>query len=394
MIQLHTSHGWLRPEARAGVAWDAAQFFGGLAAPLFLFLAGAGLGLQWSQASATGREASPYKSVAGGIELVVVGYALRLQMWIVDGAAYARGATYPALALLTIGYALAYWGTVRLARAERARAWLISGCALALAGVLWAQQVDPRRAEGLLRVDALQCIGMSRILLSLVGTRTEHRRSLTFFALAAAVALITPLQQSWVPGPLPEALAGYVAQWPGRGPRALALFPLFPWLSFAAAGVAIGLLWGRPRQQQTLEAQLVRTITAGAIIALLINESWPPARWLPRVDALVSLLRVTYKTALCLVMIGPALACARGLRLLNAPLQTFGRASLLVYCAHLEFAFGTVSRPLARRLSTPQWVYGTAALMLAMWALAALRTSGLTPRRVINTLLKRPLVTG
>ncbi|MET0386443.1 MAG: heparan-alpha-glucosaminide N-acetyltransferase domain-containing protein, partial [Polyangiales bacterium] len=49
MVQLHTSHGWLRPELRAGVLWSVTQFFGGLAAPVFLALAGTSLGVQWGR---------------------------------------------------------------------------------------------------------------------------------------------------------------------------------------------------------------------------------------------------------------------------------------------------------------------------------------------------------
>jgi uncharacterized membrane protein len=155
----------------------------------------------------------------------------------------------------------------------------------------------------------------------------------------------------------------------------MALFPLCPWLGFAAIGVAIGLAWGRAQNAAELEALLVRLMTLGAAIALITNPSWAPLRWIAPPEPFAALTRLAYKAALCCVMIGPALALTRAPKAIRAPLMLFGRSSLLIYWVHLEFAFGTVSRPLARSLSFQAWASGTLVLIACMWALAALRNT-------------------
>jgi uncharacterized membrane protein len=416
MIQLHTSHGWLLPGARSGGYWDAAQFFGGLAAPLFLFLAGAGLGLQWAHTPvASGSDTK--RSIARGIELIVLGYGLRLQMWIIDGAAYRRFTTYPGVLLLIAGYTLAFlcarrwargrgWGVLSTIydrwsvglkrsatgttpgqpvvpvesaarRSSSLGAFAIGALLCVSAGLSWAFQVDRLRAEGLIRVDVLQCIGASLCLLSAIGARGAWRRPMSFVAIAVAIALATPLMQSWVPGPLPVAVAGYIAQWPNAdGQRVLSLFPLFPWLGFASFGVAVGLAWGRASDALALELELLlmRLVVLGVAVALITNASWPPMRWFAPPEPIAALAQLLYKTALCCVMIGPAIALSHAARGIRAPLVLLGRASLLIYWVHLQFAFGTVSRPISRGLSLTGWALGTLALIACMGALAAVRS--------------------
>src|SRR5688572_5748168 len=45
MVLWHTADGWLTPGLRDGQGWALLRFVGGLAAPTFLFLAGAGAAL-------------------------------------------------------------------------------------------------------------------------------------------------------------------------------------------------------------------------------------------------------------------------------------------------------------------------------------------------------------
>jgi uncharacterized membrane protein len=189
--------------------------------------------------------------------------------------------------------------------------------------------------------------------------------------------------QSWVPGPLPPALAGYIAQWPSAdGQRLIALFPLFPWLAFAALGVMIGLAWGRVQNSAELESLLVRQIAHSAAQAQQTTTTPEP---------IAALMRLIYKVALCCAMIGPALALTHAPKAIRAPIVLLGRASLLVYWVHLEFAFGTVSRSLSKSLAIADWAYATLALCGCMWALAALRNT--RHATSIRGLLGRP-VTG
>jgi len=299
-------------------------------------------------------------------------------MWIIDGAAYSRAATFPALGMLAAGYVLALQGVSRFGRGDETWAWAsraAGGVALALVGIAWAYRVDPTRADGLVRVDVLQCIGASLCILSSLGARAHsHPHPGLYVGLATLTALATSELQRAVPGPLPEALSAYIAQ-AAEDPsqRRLALFPLLPWLSYAATGVALGLGWGRLRSEVQLHRLLVCLVASASVAALLTNGSWTPMRWIQTPQPLTLALRVAYKTALCLVMMGPALALSHAPRVIAAPLALLGRNSLLIYWVHLELAFGTLSRPVASRLGTTSWAWGTLLLIAAMWALATLR---------------------
>ena len=379
MVQLHTSHGWLMPGARSGDIWTATQFFGGLAAPIFLTLAGVSLGLQWGRAESTGRSLQRRRHIARGLQLVVLGYALRLQMWVIDSGAYGHSISYVPIACLLAAYALAYCASAALdTQPRRAAQYGAAALAVWLAGIALIHAREPERLRGLLRVDVLQCIGASLVFLNLVTARSEQRapsRS-ALFAWSMAIGLATHWLRTFTPTSWPEGVAAYLTQWPApAGKSVVGLFPLFPWTAYACAGAAFGLHWSRARAQGSdLETRLVTGMALGAWLALLTSEAWPPMYRFTRDYAwLAPLIRLSYKLGLVLMLSGVALAFARATTPFLAPLRSLGRASLLVYWVHLEFAFGAAARPLLHRLDLAGWSVATGALVVAMWLLAVLR---------------------
>ena len=374
MIQLHTSHGWLRPDVRSGHVWDATQFFGGLAAPIFLLLAGVSAGLQWGRAQSERPRVVP--AVARALSLVVLGYALRMQMWVIDSGAYARIVTYPAQLCLVGAYGGAYYASTQLGDQPRRalRVWVAAVAAWAL-GLAQVSYWEPERLRGLMRVDVLQCIGASLLVLqAFVARRVPSRLQLV--ALAALVGLATPWLRAWVPGPLPEPIAAYLGQWPAPdGKPVLALFPLFPWLGFACVGAALGLTWSRARTRAALEYSLIVTVAIGACCAYFTSEAWPPMFRIVRDHNWLSgLVRLTYKVGLVSVLFGLAIVMSqRFIESVAAPLHALGRTSLLVYWVHLEFAFGAAARPFARKLDLTSWAIGTLILISAMCLLSFMR---------------------
>jgi uncharacterized membrane protein len=375
MIQLHTSHGWLRPDLRSGAAWNAAQFFGGLAAPGFLLLAGVSLGMQWA------REPVPRigRHAVRALQLVVLGYVLRLQMWSIDSGAISRLGLYPAQLCLLAGYAGAYYGVAQLRSDFKRGLGSLIGAALVwavgLTQVIW---FEPHRVRGLLRVDVLQCIGASLLVLNGIAAASRNRRPRAWhlIAVAIAVGILTPWLRARLPGPLPHTLAAYLGQWPTPDTKPVfALFPLFPWLGFACVGTALGLLWSRAASEATLARALIATVAIGAWLALSTSEAWPPMFAFVRDHAWLSgVVRLAYKVGLVLALLGCALALARpSARLVAAPVLALGRTSLLVYWVHLEFAFGAASRPIARKLDIGMWAAFTLVLIGAMWLLAVAR---------------------
>jgi uncharacterized membrane protein len=397
MIQLHTSHGWLRPDLRSGPAWNAAQFFGGLAAPGFLLLAGVSLGMQWSREGQASRLPAFVSGAVRALQLIVLGYVLRLQMWSIDSGAMARPGTYPAQLCLLAGYAGAYYGFGELRVQLRRALSILLGAAvvwsLGLTQVIW---FEPHRVRGLLRVDVLQCIGASLVVLNGIAAASAKRVSLNarpwlLIAAAVVVGILTPWLRERVPGPLPHALAAYLGQWPGSDTKPVfALFPLFPWLGFACVGAALGLLWSRAASHGTLERALIMTVAIGAWLALFTSEAWPPMFAFARDHAWLSaVVRLAYKVGLVLAMLGLALGLARpSARIVAAPVMALGRTSLLVYWVHLEFAFGAASRPIARKLDIGMWAIGTLALIGAMWLLSVARLQ--TAGRGVRWRLRRP----
>lgn len=378
MIPLHTSHGWIAPSLRTGNAWSAIQFFGGLAAPLFLSLAGVSLGLRWAARAARGERPRHRDDVARALQLIVLGYAMRLQMWIIDGGAYARPETYVALLLLCGGYALAYVACGKLAREPRRGLYGIAAAALVSGlGLFTVSHVAPTRVYGLVRVDVLQCIGGSLALLSLLGAARGPRFSQTalYVWLGIGAAFFASWTRGWVPGPLPEPLAAYFGQWePPTGRSVLALFPLFPWVAYAAIGVALGMTWARAAASGRIETLVLGMTALGACLALGTSEAQPHVFLaLPYMPWLTQPVRVAYRVGLVMVLAGAALGIVRTRLPLRAALDTLGRASLLVYWVHLEFAFGAAATPLSKKLGYGAWAMLSALLVLAMLLVAELR---------------------
>jgi uncharacterized membrane protein len=399
MIQLHTSHGWVRPELRAGGLWQTTQFWGGLAAPIFVMLAGVSLGLRMARAHARGQLPHYGLELRRALQLVVLGYLLRLQMWFIDAGGFARPDAYLAQALLLAAYGLAFFALSQ----ERLGSIALAACACgatALFGLGLFQVAihAPDRLTGLLRVDVLQCIGGSLVLVIVVAA--AHRRGFRvrrYYAFAAVVAaFVAAWTRTWVPGPLPPAIAGYLGQWPAEpGKSVVGLFPLFPWSAYAFAGTAFGLGWARaarPERADVLDSQsgptrffpwgqsdrITRSVVLlalGAVcVALATRESTDAVHaLLERWAWLTQPARVTQRVAWVLALAGVCAAVRAWIPILVAPLETIGRTSLLVYWVHLEFAFGAASSAFSRSLDFAAWAIGTLGLVLAMWLVAQIR---------------------
>mgnify|MGYP001978238990 CR=1 FL=1 len=72
MVTWHTADGWLAPEFRSGTGWTALVTIGGLAAPLFVWLAGASVAIQYGSAT-PGHGSSLHRQIAlRGAQLLVL----------------------------------------------------------------------------------------------------------------------------------------------------------------------------------------------------------------------------------------------------------------------------------------------------------------------------------
>jgi uncharacterized membrane protein len=379
MLWMHTADGWLRPELKQGPAWDAIRTVGGLAAPTFLLLAGLGLALGWSRAGAAptpGQVAAAQRAeLARGLQLVVLGYALRVQMWMLDADGYRLVEGWAAALPLAVAFVTAYLALDAWARGLRAAPWFGMVAALsALTGYGLVAAFIPERFGPLLRVDVLQAIGASLIVLVALR-RPLQRRAELGLVLAVVVALLTPGLRGWLPGPLPTALAGYVAQWDiPQGQPWPTLFPLFPWISYALVGACIGLHLGRAQLRHGGGARFALMLAAGSVLLILVAcEPLPTARFLRmHWPWLTPLLRVAYRVGVALLLGGLAVLLAHPRLPLRGVPIALGRASLVIYWIHLQFAFGASAKPIVRALDFQAWAIGLAMLTMAMSALAIL----------------------
>lgn len=370
MVLWHTADAWLKVDARVEPAWAVLRFIGGLAAPSFLFLAGAGAALA-QRAGAPAR--SLWSSCARGLEIVLLGYALRLQTWVVDAGALLRPELARAWLLLLAGYGLFY---LSLRALERGRAhagrWALLGLLLSIAGFLQVPALAPGRVERLLQVDVLQAIGMALIALTLAqrfGGLLDRPRWL--LAGGLAVALLAGPLELIVPGSLPVPLAAYVAKFePAPGMPKPALFPLFPWLAYAFFGAAYGTLLKRRRESSDSFVALAAVF--GAALSLSTSEAHGYTQQLiASLPHGMHLLRVLYRLGLVLVLLAIGWLWVNERR--GRHLVALGRASLRIYWAHMLVAYGVLGRPWQKQLVLSAWAPRFLALLLAMWLLARLR---------------------
>jgi hypothetical protein len=172
------------------------------------------------------------------------------------------------------------------------------------------------------------------------------------------------------------------------------LFPIFPWSSFAFAGLAIGFLL-RSSWAKQFEFRVI--LLAGGFGAFLIlagrwldgqpwriyanDDFWhtSPSFFLIRAGILLITLWASY------------LWCRWGAALWGfSPLLQLGRTSLLVYWVHIELVYGRFS--LLRRHSQTIWgaTMGLGSIVLMMLVLSVARTNLKGRSTQFLTSLRRP----
>jgi len=344
MFQTHCYDSWLSPQARQSSVYAWSQLGGTLPAPLFLFLSGVSFALVTERAREKG--ATPGQiaktTILRGAEIFGLGLLFRIQE-----------------------YALGY---------------------------RWSPWTD------LLRVDILNIIGLSMMLMGVLCWLTANRAALsastfsltisssrtrnTISALLAAtvIAMATPLL--WTthrPSRLPWPIESYLNGVHIFGNPQPWLFPLFPWSAFAFAGLAVGFFLFTPSAKRN-EALSFATIGGMGVLAclfsLLLDRSplrlysvydyWhtSPNFFLMRCGILLIILSIVY------------VWCRWGLAQISfGPIIQLGKTSLLVYWVHIEFVYGRFSILPKRQCSVLQASAGLFVIFVAMVVLSLLRTN-------------------
>lgn len=344
MVGTHVTDAWTIDADRKSTLYMITIFIGGLAAPLFLYLAG-----------------------------------LTLSMAAVTKAA-------------TLGHAAG-------AAAARLRGWQIF--ALAFLFRLQSQLLGWGALINFLKVDILNVMGVSMVAAGCLWSISASRavRIAAFAIATVAITMVTPIVRElpWL-APLPDAIEAYIRPIAGR-----TTFTIFPWSGFLFAGVIGGELVAAARTQAVEFRMHAGFLAAGlAGIALGYWASFQPSIYPVANFWTSSPTFFSIKLGIATAM----LPIARAIDLFHqvvlkwrgwepgTVITTLGRASLFVYWIHVEMVYGVLGRPLRRLLPLEASLTATAVLCLILFGIVRWRDRMLQgralprPLRILAPILK------
>jgi uncharacterized membrane protein len=347
MFQTHCYNSWLSPAAKRSTLYAWSQLGGTLPAPLFIFLAGISFALVTEKLRdrGTDRNAIARQTILRGAEIFGLGILFRIQEFV-------------------LGIGVAPW-------------------------------------TDLFRVDILNMLGISMTLMGvlcwLTGSRSYNvtpsaptrahivarMRTASIAATSAAaiaVALATPLIWNKRFTMLPWEIATYFNGVHSFKTPQPWLFPMFPWIAFAFAGLAVGFFLFSDFAKHRLTAAIVTLGAAGVAACLLavafdlspvrlydaaIYDYWhtSPNFLLMRCGILLIILFLCY--AWCRWGFAE-----RGF----SPIILLGQNSLLVYWVHIEFVYGRLSFLPKGKCGIALATLGLAIIFVAMVGLSVWRT--------------------
>ena len=348
MVGAHTNDAWTRDADRQGPLYLVTVFVAGLAAPLFLFLAGLSLSMAASmRAAAIGHADAARLALKRGAQVFVLAFLFRLQSQLLG------------------------WGAL----------------------------------INFLKVDILNVMGLAMMAAALLWRASDSRAArIALFALATTiVTMTTPLiREAGLLAALPDPIEAYIRPLPGR-----TTFALFPWAGFLLAGAIAGELIHAARSilhERRLQWALLACGLAG--IGLGYAASFQPSIY-PVANFWTSSPTFFFvRLGVCTAMV----PIARGIDWFHNVLPhwiggyvsrppgqvtaTLGRASLFVYWIHVEMVYGVLGRPLRRQLPLEASLVGTALLCGLLYVIVRWKDrmmAGVTltgPLRVFAPVLK------
>ena len=345
MFQTHGYDSWLSESARHTSLVGLSQLAGTLPAPLFLFASGISLALVIGRALEKGitpAEASR-KVMLRGAEILGFGMLFRVQEFVL-GQPYAPWTDLLRVDILNIiGVSIILMGAM---------------CWLAAMHIVGPRGITDAKAGR---------VGVPR-----------WRYIISAIVAAGFIVLVTPpLWTTHQPHWMPWYLESYINGVHNLGTPQPWLFPAFPWVAFAFAGLAFGFLIFSPWAREHESTAFGVTGLAGTLFIFV-------GRWL---DAMPRQFYAVYdfwhtsptffliRTGVVLGLVFVAFAwCRWGAALKGfAPVIELGRTSLFIYWLHIEFVYGRFSILAKHSQSIPVATAGIVAIFAAMVAVAAIR---------------------
>ncbi len=348
MVMAHVTDAWTRDGDRQGGFYRQMVFVNGLAAPLFLFLAGLSLSLAASMRSASiGHAAAARLALTRGAQVLLLAFLFRLQSQLLG------------------------WGPL----------------------------------TNFLKVDILNIMGLVMMAAALLWRVSDARliRVVLFAVAATAVAMTTPLiREAGVLAVLPDPIEAYIRPMPG-----LTSFALFPWAAFLLAGAITGeVIHAARTRSQEIRLQWSLLAAGAAGIGLGYAASFQPSIY-PVANFWTSSPTFFFiRLGICAAMV----PIARGIDWFHHGLPrwlggyasvppglltaTLGRSSLFVYWVHVEMVYGVLGRPLRRELPIGWSLVATAVLCVLLFLIVRWKDRLMTgvklagPLRIFAPILK------
>jgi uncharacterized membrane protein len=350
MVGAHVTDAWTRPEDRGRMLYMVTVFVAGLAAPLFLFLAGLTLSMAASaRASKVGHAAAAGMARWRGLQVFALAFLFRLQSQLLG------------------------WGAF----------------------------------SNFLKVDILNVMGIAMMAAAIIwGLSVNRTTRMVLFAIATvAVAMTTPLiREAGILAALPDPIEAYIRPLPGR-----TNFALFPWSGFLLTGAIAGELVyaaGSESRERALQASLLIAglVAIGAGYGASFKPTIYPVANFWTSSPTFFFIRLGICTAMLPIGFGiehfHAFARRQFGRYFSEPdvpgrvITTLGRSSLFVYWIHVEMAYGGLAKPIKRALPLELSLAATVALCALLYAIVrwkdrkmqAVQLTG--PYRILAPVLK------
>jgi uncharacterized membrane protein/uncharacterized protein YhhL (DUF1145 family) len=317
MIQCHVFNSLTRLDVRDGGPYIISQFIGGMAAPLFLFMAG--MTTAFLMDGMERREVPP------------------VRRWL--------------LSLRHAGYILVIAFLFRFTN--------------------WAASYPNGQASELTKVDILNCMGVAMLVFSAAALFGPGGRLRFAVAAATAIAGLSPfmanLDWSGMPTLLHEYLAAGTAAARGR-------FSFFPCAAYLGFGMAAGFIVRRAaaeRIERVMQWSVLVGFTGIFVAQYLSNvpySIYAKSNFWTDNPTLIFI-----RTGIALLMLAGSYVWTE---FVAAPgfswIECLGKNSLMVYWVHVMLVYGNWVRPIKRTLSIPLAVLATAIVILMMVALSVL----------------------
>jgi uncharacterized membrane protein len=315
MIQVHTFNSFARMDVRSGGMYAMAVFVGGMAGPLFLFMAGMTFAFQMERLERKEPRAS--------------------RRWLA--------------CLRRAGYV---WGIAYLIRlTDWAGSWGRAG---------WNE---------ILRVDILNSMGLAMAVFSVATFAAGGRRIRWVLLAAVGIAAISPLVANWNWAGVPYMVRQYLEPGFERGH-----FPFFPCASYLGFGMTAGAavrLTDAARMDRLM--QWAALIGGGSILAAQYVSNLPYGVY-PKTNFWTdnpSLIAIRVGIALVVLAVGytwTAYCAGSGW----SWMQCLGRNSLMVYWVHLILVYGPLTTAFQKALPIPATVLAVIAVIVVMVGMSAL----------------------